>query len=96
MAQSKKAGEEALRSRIAELVAKGIKFVVVSGDLIDGTITPKLMQRISPGFIEARRQQVDYLPSVSDFACAIVNAAADPLLESGATIFVGSTEWELA
>jgi hypothetical protein len=69
---------------------------LVSGDLIDGTITPKLMQRISPGFIEARRQQVDYLPSVCDFARAIVNAAADPQLESGATIFVGSTEWELA
>lgn len=96
VAQSKKAGEQALRSRIAELVAKGIKLVVVSGDLIDGTITPKLMQRISPGFIEARRQQVDYLPSVCDFARAIVNAAADPQLESGATIFVGSTEWELA
>jgi len=96
VAQSKKAGEEALRTRIASLAAKGIKLVVVSGDLIDGTITPKLMQRMSPGFIEARRQQVDDLPSVSDFARAIVNAAADPQLESGATIFVGSTEWEMA
>ncbi len=96
VAQSKKAGEEALRARIAELATRGIKLVVVSGDLIDGTITPKLMQRQSPGLIESRRQQVGYLPSVEDFARAIVNAAADTQLESGATIFVGSTDWEIA
>jgi len=96
VAQSKKAGEEALRARIAELATRGIKLVVVSGDLIDGTITPKLMQRISLGVIESRRQRVGYLPSVEDFARAIINAAADTQLESGATIFVGSTEWEIA
>ncbi len=94
VAQSKKAGEEALRDRIPELATKGIKLLVVSGDLIEGTITPKLMQRQNPGLIEARRQQVGSLPSVEDFARAIVNAAANTQLESGATVFVGSTEWE--
>jgi hypothetical protein len=32
---------------------------------------------------------------VEEFALAIVDAAAQPSLESGTTIFVGSTEWEL-
>ncbi|MBW4502766.1 MAG: SDR family oxidoreductase [Scytonema hyalinum WJT4-NPBG1] len=96
VAQSKKAGEEALRSRIPELTNRGIKLLIVSGDLIEGTITPKLMQRQNPGFIESRRKQAGVLPSVEDFACAIVDAAANTQLESGATIFVGSTEWEIA
>ncbi|WP_414587993.1 SDR family oxidoreductase [Scytonema sp. PCC 10023] len=96
VAQSKKAGEEALRSRIPELTNRGIKLLVVSGDLIEGTITPKLMQRQNPGFIQARRKQTGFLPSIEDFAHAIVHTAANTQLQSGATIFVGSTEWEIA
>ncbi|MDF5723927.1 MAG: SDR family oxidoreductase [Rhizonema sp. PD37] len=94
VAQSKKAGEEALRSRIPELTTKGIKLVVVSGDMIEGTITPKLMERHNPGMIESRREHAGFLPTVEDFARAIVNASADTQLESGATIFVGSTDWD--
>lgn len=95
VAKSKKAGEEALRDRIPELTTRGIKLLVVSGDLIEGTITPKLMQRQNPGFIESRCTQVGFLPSVEDFARAIVDATANTQLESGATVFVGSTEWEI-
>jgi NAD(P)-dependent dehydrogenase (short-subunit alcohol dehydrogenase family) len=93
IAESKKAGENALRDRIPELEARGIKLLVVSGDLIEGTITPKLMQRANPGMIESRREQAGSLPTVEDFAGAIVNAAVDSQLENGATIFVGSTDW---
>ena len=93
VAASKKAGEEALRSRIPALSAAGIRLVVVSGDLIEGTITPKLMERANPGFIEGRREQAGELPTVEDFARAIVEASMNETLESGATIFVGSTEW---
>ncbi|MDF5730963.1 MAG: SDR family oxidoreductase [Rhizonema sp. PD38] len=94
VAQSKKAGEEALRSRIPQLTTNGIKLVVVSGDMIEGTITPKLMERHNPGMIESRREHAGFLPTVEDFARAIVNASADSQLESGATIFVGSTNWD--
>ncbi|MDJ0772244.1 MAG: SDR family oxidoreductase [Mastigocoleus sp. MO_167.B18] len=94
VAKSKKAGEEALRNRIPELTAKGIKLVVVSGDFIEGTITPKLMQRKHPDLLENRRKSAGSLPNIEDFARAIVNAAMDSNLESGATVFVGSTEWE--
>jgi 3-oxoacyl-[acyl-carrier protein] reductase len=94
VAASKKAGEEALRNMIPELSHLGIRLVAVSGDLIEGTITPKLLQRQSPGLIEARRQQVGILPNVDDFAAAIVKAVVEDSYPSGATIYVGSTEWK--
>ncbi|OKH53291.1 short chain dehydrogenase [Calothrix sp. HK-06] len=95
VAQSKKAGEEALRAYIPELSKRDIKLVVVSGDLIEGTITPKLMQRQNPGLIEKRQQQAGVLPTVEEFAHAIASSALDDQLETGATIFVGSTDWQL-
>ena len=92
VAASKQAGELALRARLPELTDKGISLVVVSGDMIEGTITPKLMERASRGVIETRRQQAGTLPTVEEFAQAIVQAAADTHLKSGAVIFVGSTD----
>jgi 3-oxoacyl-[acyl-carrier protein] reductase len=93
VAASKHAGEQALRSRIPQLSKTGLSLVVVSGDLIEGTITPKLMERANRGFIEERRAQAGSLPTVEDFAIAIVDAAANETLNSGDTIYVGSTEW---
>lgn len=95
VAASKKAGEDALRSRIPELSARGVSLIVISGDVIEGTITPKLMERQSPGLLAARRRQAGRLPTVDDFARAVVDAAEDAGLTSGATVFVGSTEWEI-
>ena len=91
VAASKKAGETTLRERIPELAESGISLVVVSGDLIEGTITPKLLERAAPGLIETRRAQAGALPTVQDFAKAIVNAA-DPNLASGATLYVGAVD----
>ena len=93
IAASKHAGEQALRARIPELLERGIDLVVVSGDLIEGTITPKLMERADRGLIEARREQAGALPTVEEFAAAIVDACANKHLASGTTLFVGSTEW---
>ncbi len=92
VAASKKAGEDALRVRIPELAEKGISLVVVSGDMIEGTITPKLMERANRGSIETRRQQAGSLPTVEEFAAAIVKAASDATLESGDVIFVGQID----
>ncbi len=92
VAASKKAGEQALRARIPKLSSKGISLVVVSGDLIEGTVTPKLMERSSRGLIETRRQQAGSLPTVEEFARAIVDTAANPHLKSGEVVFVGSIE----
>jgi 3-oxoacyl-[acyl-carrier protein] reductase len=93
VAASKYAGEQALRKRIPELLEQGISLVVVSGDLIEGTITPKLMERAKPGFINERREQAGSLPTVADFASAIADVCGNSSLDSGETIFVGSTEW---
>lgn len=92
VAASKRAGEDELRARLLALAECGADLVVVSGDLIDGTITPKLLQRSSPGLIEARRQVAGGLPTTAEFAAAIADAAADRSLVSGATIYVGSVD----
>jgi 3-oxoacyl-[acyl-carrier protein] reductase len=93
VAASKYAGEQELRNRIPQLLEMGISLVVVSGDLIEGTIVPKLMERSQPGFINERREQAGSLPTVADFAGAIVDTCKDVNLKSGDTIFVGNTEW---
>lgn len=93
VAASKYAGEQALRDRIPKLMNSGISLAVVSGDLIEGTITPKLMERSKRGLIDERREQAGTLPSIEDFATAIVDTSMDSSLSSGATVFVGSTEW---
>ena len=90
VAESKRAGEDALRALIPELAVRGISLVVVSGDLIEGTITPKLLERTAPGLIATRREQTGGLPTTEEFATAIADAAGDRGLESGATVFVGS------
>lgn len=92
IASSKRAGETALRERMPELRKAGVSLVVVSGDLIDGTVTPKLLNRMRPGVIDERRKEAGWLPTTEDFARAIANAAGSDL-ESGETIYVGSTEW---
>ncbi len=92
VAASKQAGERALRQMIPELSRLGIRLLVVSGDLIEGTITPKLLQRISPGLIEERRREAGSLPDVEEFAAAIALCTIDQQYESGHTIYVGSIE----
>ncbi len=93
VAESKQAGERALQARLGEFSSLGLRLLFVSGDLIEGTITPKLMQRQNPGLIAARKEQAGGLPTVAQFAEAIVAAAANPSLANGEFVFVGSTDW---
>jgi NAD(P)-dependent dehydrogenase (short-subunit alcohol dehydrogenase family) len=92
VAASKKAGEDALRAQIPELALRGVRLAIVSGDIIDGTITPKLLDRAQPGLIAERRDRVGALPTIEEFALAIVEAAADASRPSGHVSFVGPTE----
>jgi 3-oxoacyl-[acyl-carrier protein] reductase len=92
IAASKKAGEDALRARIPEFEARGVRLAVVSGDMIEGTITPKLLERTQRGLIESRRGQAGTLPTVEEFAAAIVDAAADARRPNGHVSFVGATD----
>jgi NAD(P)-dependent dehydrogenase (short-subunit alcohol dehydrogenase family) len=88
VARSKRAGEDALRELVPMLEAKGISLVVVSGDMIEGTVTATLLDRAAPGAIEARRSEAGRLYSVAEFAAEIVRmATAD--VPTGHTEYVG-------
>ena len=95
VALSKRAGEDALRDLIPSLIAKGIDFVVVSGDMIEGTITATLLQRANPGAIEARKEAAGRLYNVGEFAAEIVLAAVEPVPENH-TRYVGDVSDFLA
>jgi NAD(P)-dependent dehydrogenase (short-subunit alcohol dehydrogenase family) len=86
VARSKHAGEQALRSRIAGLADGRIRLVVVTGDLVEGTITARLLERRSRGLHDARAEQLVTPPQ---FAHAIADTALDPSLATGATVVVG-------
>lgn len=90
VALSKRAGEDALRERIPELAERGIGFVVVSGDMIEGTVTATLLNRMNPGAIEERRSQAGKLYNVSEFAAEVARAAVDPV-PTDHTRLVGDT-----
>ena len=90
VALSKRAGEDALRAKLPEFDAKGIEFVVVSGDMIEGTITATLLERANPGAIEARKQDAGRLYNVAEFAAEVASAAIDPI-PAEHTRYVGDT-----
>jgi NAD(P)-dependent dehydrogenase (short-subunit alcohol dehydrogenase family) len=90
VALSKRAGEDALRERIPVLAERGVEFVVVSGDMIEGTITATLLERANPGAIQARREDAGKLYNVSEFAAEVAAAALDPVPADN-TRLVGDT-----
>jgi NAD(P)-dependent dehydrogenase (short-subunit alcohol dehydrogenase family) len=90
VALSKRAGEDALRAMIPELAERQIGFVVVSGDMIEGTITATLLERANPGAIEARREGAGKLYNVAEFAAEIALAAVEPVPADNTKI-VGDT-----
>ncbi|MFP3465371.1 SDR family oxidoreductase [Leifsonia sp. SIMBA_070] len=79
VALSKRAGEDALRALLPTLAEKGVEFVVVSGDMIEGTITATLLNRLNPGAIDARKEAAGRLYNVSEFAAEVAAAAIDPI-----------------
>ncbi|GGA56288.1 short chain dehydrogenase [Pseudoclavibacter endophyticus] len=90
VARSKRAGEIALLERVPRLTERGIGFVVVSGDMIEGTVTATLLNRLSPGALEARREEAGRLYNVAEFAAEVARAAVDPIPEGNLRL-VGDT-----
>jgi NAD(P)-dependent dehydrogenase (short-subunit alcohol dehydrogenase family) len=90
VALSKRAGEDALRELIPSLAERGIGFVVVSGDMIEGTITATLLERANPGAIAGRRESAGKLYNVGEFAAEVAQAAVDPIPADN-TRLVGDT-----
>lgn len=90
VALSKRAGEDALRDMIPELEARNIGFTVVSGDMIEGTITATLLERANPGAIASRKESAGKLYNVSEFAAEVALAAVEPVPADN-TRLVGDT-----
>ena len=95
VALSKRAGEDALNEKVDGLAAKGITFVTVSGDMIEGTITATLLDRAQPGAIEARREAAGKLYSVAEFAQEVA-AMATADVPTGHVELVGGADDFLA
>ena len=96
VARSKHAGEQALRERIQALKNEEIRLIVVTGDLVEGTITATLLERKSPGLAADRRGAAGDLPTTAAMGEAIAQAATDPALPSGQTVVVGGALETLA
>ncbi len=90
IAESKYAGEQALRALQPDFDASGLRLLVVTGDLVEGTISPRLLARSAPGLIERRRASQGALPTTRDMGREIVQAALNPILASGTTIVIGA------
>ncbi|MET4052079.1 NAD(P)-dependent dehydrogenase (short-subunit alcohol dehydrogenase family) [Frigoribacterium sp. PvP054] len=90
VALSKRAGEDALREMLPQLEAAGVEFVVVSGDMIEGTITATLLERSNPGAISSRKESAGKLYNVAEFAAEVASAAIDPI-PADHTRLVGDT-----
>jgi NAD(P)-dependent dehydrogenase (short-subunit alcohol dehydrogenase family) len=96
IAASKHAGEVALLARLDDFTARGIRLLVVSGDLIAGTITPKLLERAAPGLTAQRRDSMGELTTADEMGQAIADAATNPSLPTGSTIVVGESFYPTA
>jgi NAD(P)-dependent dehydrogenase (short-subunit alcohol dehydrogenase family) len=95
VARSKRAGETALTERLPEMSEQGVSFVIVSGDMIEGTVTATLLNRARPGALEQRREAAGRLYSVEEFAAEVAKmATAD--VETGHVELVGGAEDFLA
>lgn len=90
VALSKRAGEDALRAMADDLDGKGIGFVVVSGDMIEGTVTATLLNRIHPGALDERKEVAGKIYNVEEFAAEVTKAIVDDIPDNH-TRLVGDT-----
>lgn len=91
VATSKRAGEEALLRRFERLEGSGPGLVVVSGDVVADSTIALMLDRLNPGWIDARRSRVGELPDTAEFSAAIVRAAYGENGREPRTVYVGST-----
>ena len=90
VAASKRAGETALYAMRSVFSRAGVRLTVVSGDMIDGTIIVRLLQRRDPEAVQARRVH-GTLPTVHEFSGAIVSAVTMP--SPPGIVYVGGADY---
>lgn len=89
VAASQRAGETALYAMRSKFNRAGVRLTVVSGGMIDGTVIGSLLQQRDPGAGQARHTDAP-LPTVNQFAKAIVNAARTP--NPSGIVYVGGAD----
>ncbi len=89
IARTKKAGETALLSLLAERGSGGTSITVVSADLVEGTSTAKMLEIGSPEHIAARRKEVGRLPTIPEVAERVADLCETPFEHLPKLSFVG-------
>jgi NAD(P)-dependent dehydrogenase (short-subunit alcohol dehydrogenase family) len=92
IAESKRAGEDALLAMRPALRLRGIGVGVVSGDMIDGTIIIRLAQRRDAASVQSRRELTGRLPTIDEFAHAIAAATHSGAADED-TVYVGGADY---
>lgn len=90
VAESKYAGEQSLRSRLDEFASRGIRLIVVTGSLVEGTVAPRLLQRTAPGLIDQQQSITGALLTAAEMGKEIALAAVRTDLPNGATVVAGT------
>jgi 3-oxoacyl-[acyl-carrier protein] reductase len=85
VAESKNAGERALRARLPELAAHDVRLVVATADMLEDSMMLRVLDRASPGSIE-RQRAGRQLPTVAEFAATIAQGITDDTLTTGTTL----------
>lgn len=91
IAKSKRAGEDALGAMPPVLAQRGVSLSVVCGDMSDGRIIVRLLERRDPDAAKARRA-FGPLPTLDDFASAIATEALSTA-PTHDTVYVGGADY---
>lgn len=74
-----------------DLAQRGVSLSVVSGDMIEGTIIVRLLERRDPDAVKARRA-FGPLPTLDEFASAIATEALSTAPTQD-TVYVGGADY---
>ena len=91
VAATKHAGELALRAMLPRLERVGVRLLIASGDMIEGTIMTRMLEHREPDVVATRRALLGSLPTAEDAAADIVEAVNNRTLPSGFTVVIGGS-----
>lgn len=91
VAATKYAGEMALRAMRQTMEQAGVRLLVASADIIEGTFMTRRLKRAEPVVIQSREALLGRLPTAHEVGEAIAHAASDPALVSGYTVVIGGS-----
>lgn len=85
VAESKNAGERAVRELLLELTRRDVRLVVATADILEDSAMIRILTRANPDLM--RRQGAGkVLPTVAEFAVTIVQGIVDDTLPTGTTL----------